>query len=137
MVFEHHLKVRMYDTDMAQILFFGNQYRFMHDALEELLAVEGLTMDKIFRELGYGFVIVHSEADYLAALRVGDAIKITVTVDHIGTSSFSFNYTLYRQDKRVGTGKTVHVVIDNKTHQKQVIPESLRQSLEKYVDSDR
>ena len=133
MIFKHHTKVRMYDTDTAQILFFGNQYRFMNDALEDLLAEEGLTMHHLFHsDINFGFVVVHSEADYLAPLHAGDRITINVTVSRIGSTSFEFSYELYRDKTQVGTGKTIHVVIDHKTHKKKPIPDSIRVSLQKY-----
>jgi YbgC/YbaW family acyl-CoA thioester hydrolase len=133
MIFTYRTKVRMYDTDTAQILFFGNQYRFMNDALEDLLAEEGLTMHHLFHSgINFGFVVVHSEANYLAPLHAGDRVKISVTVSRIGSTSFEFSYELYRDETQVGTGKTVHVVIDHKTHKKKQIPDSVRLSLQKY-----
>ena len=133
MEFIHHTIVRMYDTDTAQILFFGNQYRFMNDALEDLLASEGLTMDKLFRELPFGFVVVHSEANYLAPLHVGDPLKVSVTVSNIGHTSFEFSYSIYKKNKLAGNGKTNHVVINRSTQKKEPIPESLRILLKKYI----
>lgn len=123
----------MYDTDTAQILFFGNQYRFMNDAMEELLAQEGLTMHYLFSDCDFGFVVVHSEADYLAPLHVGDRLNVTVNVNHIGDHSFEFVYVLYKSKAIVGKGKTVHVVIDRKTQKKRSIPESLLTLLKKYL----
>jgi YbgC/YbaW family acyl-CoA thioester hydrolase len=123
--------VRMYDTDTAQILFFGNQFRFINDALEDLLASIGLNMNILFTEKKYGFVVRHAESDYLAPSRVGDHLKIETTVSHIGNTSFTFEYKIFNETSTtlVGTGKTTHVVIDNKNGKKQAIPEELKQAL--------
>ena len=77
MIFTHHTKVRMYDTDTAQILFFGNQYRFMNDALEDLLAEEGLTNETIMAITGHGSakMVNHYCAAAAQRRRAADAIK--------------------------------------------------------------
>jgi len=127
--------VRMYDTDTAQILFFGSQFRFINDALEDLLAGEGLTMNYLFTECDFGFVVRHAESDYLGPLHVGDKIRVEMTVTHIGTTSFEFAYKIFKQatNQLVGTSKSAHVVIDRKTHTKRSIPDSLKASLTKYL----
>ena len=132
MPFIHHTKVRMYDTDTAQILFFGNQYRFMNDAFEDMLADGGLKMDSIFSQLPYRFVVVHSEANYLKPVHVGNNIDVHTTVSHIGKSSFTIDYTLFSNNKCVGDGKTIHVVIDRNGQKIQIIPNTLLQLLKRY-----
>lgn len=127
--------VRMYDTDTAQILFFGSQFRFINDALEDFLATEGLTMDYLFKVSEFGFVVRHAESDYIAPLFVGDKIRVEMSVTHIGTTSFAFSYAIFKQadNTLVGTSKSVHVVIDTTTRVKREIPSSLRVSLQKHL----
>lgn len=125
----------MYDTDTAQLLFFGNQFRLVNDALEDFLENEGLSMHHLFNdEQLYGFVVVHAESNYLVSLKAGDAITISVTVTHIGTTSFAFEYVLTRNADNlvVGTSKTSHVVIQKKTHQKMAIPDVLKEILKRH-----
>ena len=133
MPFMHHSKVRMYDTDTAQVLFFGNQYRFMNDAFEDMLADGGLKIDSVFKDLPYRFVVVHSEANYLMPLHIGDEIEVHTSISHIGKTSFTVNYTLFSNNKCVGDGKTVHVVIDLKYQNKQPIPSQLQRLLQRYM----
>jgi YbgC/YbaW family acyl-CoA thioester hydrolase len=123
----------MYDTDTAQILFFGNQFRFINDALEDLLDSIGLNMHILFTKKDYAFVVRHAESDYLGALHVGDKLRIETIVENIGHTSFSFAYKLFKKTDNtlVGTSKSTHVVIDTKTGQKKLIPEDLRSALEK------
>jgi 1,4-dihydroxy-2-naphthoyl-CoA hydrolase len=129
-----HNKVRMHDTDMAGIIFFGSQFRIIHDAWEDLMAHEELSFDHLFTSETYAFVIVHAEADYLAPLKAGDKLTIHVSVEHIGTTSFTIHYKLYKSDDLlVGTAQTVHVTINRETHKKIDIPEKLRETLKKYA----
>lgn len=132
-------KVRMHDTDMAGVLYFARQFRFAHDALEDFVASEGLSFEHVFHSDEFVFVIVHAEADYLAALRVGDLLEVQLTVMRVGTTSFEMDYQIYRtkpQRQLVGTAKTVHVTLDTKSRKKIPIPSQLRQKLEKHLTAD-
>lgn len=129
-----HNKVRMHDTDMAGIIFFGSQFRIIHDAWEDLMSHEELSFDHLFTSETYAFVIVHAEADYLAPLKAGDELTIHVSVERIGTSSFTIDYKIYKSDGLlVGTAKTVHVTINRETRKKIDIPKKLRETLHKYA----
>lgn len=137
-MFTTYNTVRMYDTDTAQILFFGAQFRFINDALEELLATIGLNMNILFTEKDYGFVVRHASSDYIKPSRVGDKLRIEIHVVHIGDTSFGFLYNIYndKTNELVGKSKSVHVTIDVKTKKKISIPNALRQSLEEHLVSE-
>ena len=87
-------KVRMHDIDIAGILYFSRQFRFVHEALEDFMEDEGYPFKTIFHDNKYLFVIVHCEADFLAPLNVGDRIEIRLTTKNIGTTSFSIFLTI-------------------------------------------
>ena len=80
----------------------------------------------------YFLPIVHAESDYKAPVFVGDKIVITVKVGNIGKTSFSLEYTLKRSKTLVGTAKTMHVTINQKTRKKIPLPSTLRRALSKY-----
>lgn len=132
-MFVSHNKVRMHDTDMAGILYFPRQFRFAHDALEDLLESEGVSFDRLFHQEPYVIVIVHAEADYLVPLKVGEPLEIHIYVEKIGTTSFTMGYKIFKQDKTlVGTVQTVHVSLDAKTRKKITLPSKLREILERH-----
>lgn len=127
-------KIRMHDTDMAGILYFPRQFRFVHDAWEDWMENEGLFFERLFKEEEFAFVIVHAEADYKSSLVVGDSIEVHLKVESIGNTSFTIAYFIYKSDKTLtGTAKTVHVCIDRKTRKKIPVPQKLKSSLEKYL----
>lgn len=128
-------QVRMHDTDMAGILYFPRQFRFAHDALEDFVSSLGYTFDQIFREEHFVFVIVHAESNYLQPLRVGDKLEIHLAIEHIGTTSFTVSYHIYKEDKTlVGTAKTVHVTLDSKSRKKIHIPPVFLDLLNKHLN---
>ena len=130
-------KVRMHDTDMAGILYFPRQFRFAHDALEDFIESEGLRFHDVFHKENFVFVIVHCEADYFCSLNVGDELNIHLSISHIGNTSFSVFYNIYRTDHtHVGTAKTIHVTLNRLTREKVVIPDMFRKILEKHIANE-
>jgi len=133
-MFIAHNQVRMHDTDMAGILYFANQFRFVHDALEDIFSVEGYTFDNLFQEQEFIFVIVHVEADYLAPLKVSDKLEIHISIEKIGNSSMTMLYHIYRDNHElVGTAKTVQVCLNRESRSKITIPDVVRQKFAKYL----
>ncbi|KIC74233.1 1,4-dihydroxy-2-naphthoyl-CoA hydrolase [Neochlamydia sp. TUME1] len=133
-MFISYNKVRMHDTDMAGILYFAKQFRFVHDALEDLMDQEGITLDHLFHHSSFAFVVVHAEADYLKPVKVGDALEVHVEVIHLGTTSFSFAYKIFRKVDHllIGKAKTVHVCLDTQTRSKITLPDELKNIFKKY-----
>lgn len=127
-------KVRMHDTDMAGILYFANQFRFVHDAFEDFVEMEGITFQQVLQKEDFLFVIVHVEADYLGHLTIGDNLDIHVSVENIGNSAFTILYYIYKKNGfLVGKAKTVHVTLDKATRKKMPIPEHLKILLQKHL----
>lgn len=134
-MFSSQYIVRMHDSDMAGIIFFANQFRFIHDVWEDFIAAEGIGLAHIFNDSDYVFVIVHAEGDYIASLAVGDHLEITLAVEHIGNSSFSCVYNVLRLPSRelVGRAKIVHVTLETASRKKIPVPAPLRAILERHL----
>jgi len=132
-MFTYKTKIRLHDTDAAGIIFFANQLKIIHDAYEELLEKSGLGFQVMLKKTNFFLPIVHAESSYKAPVFAGDRITVKVSVKHIGNTSCSFEYTINRGKTLVGTAKTVHVAIDQKTRQKIPLPPILRTALGKYI----
>ncbi len=131
-MFTYKTQIHFHHTDAAGRIFFANQLTMVHDAYEKLLEKFGFSFSQMLKGEKVFLPIVHAESDYLAHLFVGDSIDIRIAVGHIGTTSFSFLYTIKRGRTTVGTAKTVHVTIDSRTDKKTPLPKKLRQALEQY-----
>ena len=131
-MFTYKTKIRLHDTDAAGIIFFANQLKIVHDAYEDLLDEFGWSFQKMLKSTDFFLPIVHAEATYKTPVLVGDKIVVAIKVAHIGKTSFAFEYTLKRGSTLVGTAKTVHVTINQKTRKKIPLPLLLRKALEKY-----
>ncbi|MBT6121278.1 acyl-CoA thioesterase [bacterium] len=133
-MFQANTTVKMYDTDAAGILYFASQFRFAHEAFEELLQKEGYTFADFIEREPFLFVIVHAECDYVASLKVGDKIDVNAWISKIGNTSFEFSYHFFRNMELVGKAKTNHVTLDRVGRKKMEIPDKINVLLNKYAD---
>ena len=104
--------VRFHEVDRAGIVFFGRFFEYCHIAYEELVIEILGDMNRCFDE-GWAMPLVHAESDYKRPLRLGDRIRVSLSVERLGTSSVTFAYTLYGpEDDLRAKAKLVHAFVD-------------------------
>jgi acyl-CoA thioesterase FadM len=108
-----------------------------HTAYEAFMESVGFPIRYFLDEAECLPLIVHSEADYKMPIRTGDKLKVVLTVDKIGTSSYSLGYNIldYR-DEVVSKLKTVHVTISKADNRSRPLPEDFRKKLFEMVARD-
>jgi 1,4-dihydroxy-2-naphthoyl-CoA hydrolase len=132
MAFEYAVTIKLYDTDAAGLLFYGHQFRIVHDAFQAFMEQSGFNFAEVLRRGEILLPIVHAEADYLEPLAVGDELTIVLRAAKISEHSFVLSYDLKRPDATlVGTVSTVHVIVDRASGKKTGLPALLREALEK------
>lgn len=105
--FVHRRRVQFVETDMAGIVHFSNYYRWMEEAEHELFRSLGLKiMDPQGDRTYIGWPRVQTTCHYEAPIRYSDFIDIHVTVERIGAKSVTYYFEFYREDQRVGYGRT-------------------------------
>ena len=136
-MFTYQHKIKLHETDAAGILFFGNQFNIIHDAYECVLENIGFSFAELTQNQDFFLPIVHAESDFKTPLRVGDVLEIQVKLEKIGKTSFSFAYTLIKNDGTLaGTAQTVHVTIDKTTREKIPLPSLMRGKIEALYAED-
>ncbi len=127
----YNTTVRLYDTDAAGLLFFGNHFRIAEATYEEYLETHGINVGEILRQRKYIVPLVHSEADYSEALGVGDKLTVEMYCDSISTTSFTLFFRFLKNGELpAATVKTVHVCLDAAKNEKMPIPDVLKKALE-------
>jgi 1,4-dihydroxy-2-naphthoyl-CoA hydrolase len=130
-MFTHHTRIYLHHTDAAGRLFFANQFYLIYEAKEMFFETLGLSVEAMLNDPQLTFPLVHAESDFKGMLITGDEVDITVKVEKIGNTSVTFAYTIMKKDVLVGTAKTVSVVVDKRTQQKQPVPAHWRAKLQK------
>lgn len=129
-MFTYKTTVKMHDTDAAGILFFGHQFKIIHDAYEQFLESVDFSFAKLLRETNFFIPIIHAEADYKSPLFVGDQLTIKGRLEKVGESSFIIDYEIIdTHNVIVGTARTVHVATNKKTRKKIPLPPNFKKNL--------
>lgn len=127
--FAWRTKIRLVDTDAAGRIFFASLLRVAHEAFEEFMAARGQPIERYVHDGECALAIVHTEADFRAPLRCGDAVEVRVAVERIGGTSFTIAYAFLRDDLETAAAKTVHVAL-HRDGTKRNLPDALRRALE-------
>jgi 1,4-dihydroxy-2-naphthoyl-CoA hydrolase len=131
-MFTYTTRLRMRDTDAGGVLFFARQFDLVHEALEAFLDELGFGLGRQLDREDFITPVVHAESDYRLPVRLGDSIRIRLSVEHIGRRSFTVSYELCNDaGKTTGTARTTHVAISKATRKAIPLPPPLRESLEK------
>jgi len=129
-MFKYDTTVRLYDTDAAGLLFFGNHFRIIHAAYEAYLETRGLGMGDIISSGDLLLPIVRAEAEYYEPMGVGDKLTVELTAEAPTTHSYTLKFLLKNgEGKKVGAIKTVHVCLDNSSREKMPLPDKLRDAV--------
>lgn len=87
-----------------------------------------------FISAGLDMQLVHTEIDYAAPVRWRDAVRVAVTCESVGTTSFTIGFSVLRSTKDseeilAVRGRNVYVVVSTEDWAKRPVPDSLRTAL--------
>jgi 4-hydroxybenzoyl-CoA thioesterase len=76
--------IRLFHSDPAGIIYYPNYFGMFDEAIEEWLAkAVGIDYAHLVRDQGLGLPIVSAECRFRAPVRIGDRLRIVVTLDGI------------------------------------------------------
>ena len=125
------LPLRLQDIDGARVIFFTRPLEFFHDLMMEFLAERGYPFSQVMEQDEWLMPLRHTEADYLAPLRMGDRVRVELVRVEMDETEAAFGFRMLRQsDNRVAAvGQTIHVCVDAKTFRRKPFPEEVRRAL--------
>ncbi len=123
--------LRLFETDATGVLYFAQQFRIAQELFETYLEKCGLSLGQSLNKGDYLWPIVHAEGNFLAPIKVGDELKLLLSVQKIGSSSFTLGCQFRDVNSNLlGTTSIVHVTVDRKQWASTPIPIELRKALE-------
>ena len=130
--FTYRHRVRFVDTDASGRIHYSAMMRFFEAAEFEFFRAIGLPYEEIELRLE-AYPRVHVEADYLGAISYEDHIDIAVSLERVGSKSYTLSFDVTREGARVGKGKIVVACMDKATQKSRALPEDLACSLRQYL----
>jgi acyl-CoA thioester hydrolase len=131
--FHHPLRVRYVEVDSQGHVFFGHYLTYFDVALVEYLHAIGYSYQGL---LSSGLDMFYAAADcqYRGRARFEDDLHVHARIGHIGNTSFTFQFAIYRQaaDELIATGKVVAVAVDRATEVPTRVPDALRDAVANY-----
>lgn len=130
-MFRQKKVLRLNESDASGVLYFAQQFRLAQELFEEYLEAAGLPLGEYLKNGEYLLPVVHAEGDFLAPIRVGDAMELGLSVAKIGTSSFTLlcQFRSPQDGNLLGTTSIVHVAIARGQWKSMPIPEPLKKIL--------
>lgn len=126
----HEHVVHFSETDPAGILFFSRAFEICHHAFEAFLADRGFPLARVLTDVDWLLPLVHAEVDFRAPLRLGDRVRVDVSVERLGKGSITFAFALSTVERGlVATARHVHASIDHATWQARPLPDEVRAHL--------
>ena len=131
--FSTGVRVRLPETDAFGIVFHGYFYTYFDVARMDYIRKLGL-MDHIRPTGGLTNTIAHASADFRSPARFDDELVVFARIAGIGRTSFNFEFAITNKadGRLVAEGRTVHVILDEKTWRPTPVPENFRDVVRKF-----
>ena len=112
-MFYHPLRVRYFETDAQGHVFFGNYLSYFDVGLVEYTRAIGYFYPGMVAS-GVDMFYVEANCQYKGSAYFDDLLHVHTRVGHIGNTSFTFEFAIYKQpaDRLIATGKIVAVTVD-------------------------
>lgn len=134
-MYEHisQIRVRYAETDQMDIVYYGNYAQYFEVGRAECIRELGFTYKRM-EEMGVRMPVVHMEARYLRPAHYDDLISVKTILKELPVAhDITFHHEVYNElGKLLTTGNVTLYFIDSQTNKRTVMPEALRQTLEKF-----
>jgi 4-hydroxybenzoyl-CoA thioesterase len=125
--------IRFSHCDPAGIVYFPHYFDMFNGLIEDWYGQElGLDYAELITVDRYGFPIVHLECDFKIPSRIGEVIKLTLLVEHVGRSSLAIAIICHRDNIERLRARMVTAMMSLETKKAVSMPDALRNAIESY-----
>lgn len=134
--YEQTLRIRFGNCDPAGIVYHPQYFVMLNFLMEDFMRAAADVGFIEIKKYGVGFPVVGVRCDFAAPSRVGDEVQARVWVEHLGSSSMRFAFTIHcGGELRLQCTETCVCVKADATgnFSKVPLPETLRAALAPYL----
>jgi len=131
MPFLYSSRVRFVDTDASGRIHYTAMLRHFEAGEQDFLRSIGVFYKASYGS-GVGFPRVHAECTYTSPVGFDDLLKVEVSVERVGNSSYTLGFAATVDERPVAHGKLTIVCIDLETQRSCPIPEELARKLREH-----
>src|SRR5688572_14705304 len=128
---EVRVQTYWYDCDPAGIVYFGNFFRLVEQAEEELYLQARVHRQALLDACSVWMPRVEAHANFVSPIRNGRAIRIRLDPQFQGEKTVRFDFEVVDDEAgtSLATGFMTAVCVDRATFKSRSIPEEIRQVL--------
>jgi acyl-CoA thioester hydrolase len=131
--FNYPLRVRYVETDAQRHVYFGHYLTYFDVALTEYTRAIGYTNQDMMAS-GVDMYYLEASCQYKGRAYFDDLLHVHTRIGHIGNTSFTFEFTIYRQpaDELIAIGKIAAIAVDVRTEKPTRVPGALREAVARF-----
>lgn len=126
--FRFQTRIRFVDTDASGRIHYTAMFRHFEAAEQEFLRSMGCAYSEP-EFAAFGFPRVHVECDFLSEIRFDWLVDVGVSVERVGSSSFTLSFTASVESRLAAKGRITVVCTDRQTGRSCPIPERMASEL--------
>jgi acyl-CoA thioester hydrolase len=124
---------RYAEIDQQGVVFNGHYLTWFDEAFTGFMDHLGVSYPAMV-DGGHDVHVVHSELDYAAPVRWRESVRVFVTCERVGATSFTIAFVVMRQrgdepEVEAVRGHNVYVVVSTTDWTKRSLPDALRAAL--------
>lgn len=123
-IYETEVRVRYQETDNMGVVYYGNYFTWLEIARTEYFRSLGVVYRDL-EEKGVYLMVASASCQYKSPARYDDIVRIDSWVPEVKHSSMKFAYNIYRENKLLATGESIHVAT-NKSGRPIRLPQELK-----------
>ncbi len=123
--FEWPIRVYYEDTDAQGVVYYANYFRFLERARTEWLRALGVDQVRMLQVDRRIFVVVSTEADFIAPARFNDEIVATASLAGLARATFDIEQKIFRGSLLLLESSVRVALLDADTLKPQRVPRSL------------
>ena len=130
MKFRWTTRILFIDTDASGRIHYTCLFRYFEAAEIEFFRAVGV----LRRDPVVAYPRVHVECDYRTPIGFDDEVVFEVTVGRLGNTSIRLDYRVFTAEVEAACGKVVIAWMDRQTQRAALIPDSVREKFQPYVN---
>ena len=124
---------RYAEVDQQAVVFNGHYLTWFDEAVTGFFDHLGAAYPDLMA-VGLDMQLVHTEIDYSAPVRWRDTVRVEVTCEQVGTTSFTIGFSVLRrrdgsEESVAVRGRNVYVIVSTEDWTKRPVPDALREAL--------
>ena len=131
--FKYNFKIYYEDTDAGGVVYYANYLKFLERARSEAINSLGFSNTDLKKDYGILIIVKSCNIEYIKPAIFEDNLIVISSINHISKTSFKMKQEIKRNDELIASSN-IHLVIVNQSGKPILIPDKLKNLLNKYIN---